>query len=396
MWFLREGRDALLLTVCQALFWAGLLVSITLTGLIGQIIAPDPALATLPVALLMVANIVLTRPISLLMQRHGRRAGFSLGALAGALGGLICVIGIFRADFTVFCLGNVVLGAYQAAAQYYRLAAVDKVAPERRGRAVSVVLSGAILAALVAPSLALWSKDFFAPVTFAGSFLALSVLSVVTLIPVALLSPHSAASAEVRSGGRPMGEILRQPIMIAALVNAAAGHAVMVLVMNATPLAMVACNHTVGDAAGVIRAHVLGMFVPSFFTGKLIDRLGAPAIAAAGAVILAASATVSAWDQGLGYFQLGLVLLGVGWNFMYIAGTTLLTQSYQPEERGRVQGMAEMTIAACAATASFGSGGLLNAFGWQAVNMGAAPVLAVSLGVTLWYAAGRRRVAELA
>lgn len=396
MWFLREGRDALLLTICQALFWAGLLVSITLTGLIGQIIAPDPALATLPVALLMVANIVLTRPISLLMQRHGRRTGFGLGALAGALGGLICVIGIFRADFTVFCLGNVVLGAYQAAAQYYRLAAVDKVEPERRGRAVSLVLSGAILAALVAPSLALWSKDFFAPVTFAGSFLALSVLSVMTLIPVALLSPHPAASAEARSGGRPMGEILRQPIMIAALVNAAAGHAVMVLVMNATPLAMVACNHTVGDAAGVIRAHVLGMFVPSFFTGKLIDRLGAPAIAAAGAVILAASATVSAWDQGLGYFQVGLVLLGLGWNFMYIAGTTLLTQSYQPEERGRVQGMAEMTIAACAAAASFGSGGLLSAFGWQAVNMGAAPVLAVSLGVTLWYAAGRRRVAELA
>ena len=396
MWFLREGRDALVLTACQALFWAGLLVSITLTGLVGQIIAPDPVLATLPVALLTVANIVLTRPISLLMQRRGRRAGFSLGALAGALGGLICVVGIFRADFTVFCLGNVVLGAYQAAAQYYRLAAVDKVEPERRGRAVSLVLSGAILAALAAPSLALWSKDFFAPVTFAGSFLALSVLSVMTLIPVALLSPHPAASAEVRSGGRPMGEILRQPIMIAALVNAAAGHAVMVLVMNATLLAMVACNHTVGDAAGVIRAHVLGMFVPSFFTGKLIDRLGAPAIAAAGAVILAASAMVSAWDQGLGHFQVGLVLLGLGWNFMYIAGTTMLTQSYRPEERGRVQGMAEMTIAACAALASFGSGGLLNAFGWQAVNMGAAPVLAVSLGVTLWYAAGRRRVAELA
>jgi predicted MFS family arabinose efflux permease len=309
---------------------------------------------------------------------------------------MICVAGIFRADFTIFCLGNVVLGAYQAAAQYYRLAAVDKVEPERRGRAVSLVLSGAILAALVAPSLALWSKDLFAPVLFAGSFLALSALSVLTLIPVALLSPHSASMAEARGGGRPMGEILRQPIMIAALVNAAAGHAVMVLVMNATPLAMVACNHTVGDAAGVIRAHVLGMFVPSFFTGKLIDRLGASAIAAAGAVILAASATVSAWDQGLGYFQAGLVLLGIGWNFMYIAGTTLLTRSYLPEERGRVQGLSEMTIAACAAAASFGSAGLLNAFGWQAVNIGAAPVLAASLGVTLWYAASRRRVVEMA
>jgi MFS family permease len=396
MWLLREGRDALLLTFCQALFWAGMLVSITLTGLIGRNIAPDPSLATLPVALLMVANIASARPMSLLMQRFGRRLGFAAGALAGAAGGVICVTGIFRADFTIFCLGNVVLGMHQAAAQYYRLAAVDKVEPERRGRAVSLVLSGAIVAALVAPPLALWTKDLFAPVLFAGSFLALSALSVAILIPVALLSPHSAVSAAGRGGGRPMGEILRQPILIAALVNAAAGHAVMVLVMNATPLAMVACNHTVGDAAGVIRAHVLGMFVPSFFTGKLIDRLGAPAIAAAGAMILAASAAASALDQGLGNFYAGLVLLGVGWNFMYIAGTTLLTQSYTVEERGRVQGLSEMTIAACAATASFGSAGLLNVFGWQGVNIGAAPVLAVSLGVTLWYAAGRRRIAEMA
>src|SRR3954470_42359 len=396
MWLLREGRDALLLTFCQALFWAGMLVSITLTGLIGRNIAPDPSLATLPIALLMVANIASARPMSLLMQRFGRRLGFAAGALAGAAGGVICVIGIFHADFTIFCLGNVVLGMHQAAAQYYRLAAVDKVEPERRGRAVSLVLSGAILAALVAPSLALWTKDLFAPVMFAGSFLALSALSVAILIPVALLSPHSAATAEARGGGRPMSEILRQPIMIAALVNAAAGHAVMVLVMNATPLAMVACNHTVGDAAGVIRTHVLGMFVPSFFTGKLIDRLGAPAIAAAGAMILAASAAASALDQGLGNFYAGLLLLGVGWNFMYIAGTTLLTQSYAVEERGRVQGLSEMTIAACAATASFGSAGLLNVFGWQGVNIGAAPVLAVSLGVTLWYAAGRRRIAEMA
>jgi len=166
--------------------------------------------------------------------------------------------------------------------------------------------------------------------------------------------------------------------------------------MNATPLAMVACNHTVGDAASVIRAHVLGMFVPSFLTGKLIDRLGAPTIAAAGAMILAASASVSAWDQGLVHFEIGLVLLGIGWNFMYIAGTTLLTQSYRPEERGRVQGLSEMTIAACAAAASFGSAGLLNIFGWQGVNIGAAPVLAASLGVTLWFATGQRRVVRVA
>jgi len=385
-----------LLAFCQGLFWIGMLVSITLTGLIGQKIASDPALATLPVALLMVANIFSTRPISLLMQRYGRRVGFSIGALAGAAGGVICVIGIFRADFVIFCLGNVVLGVHQAAAQYYRLAAVDKVEPERRGRAVSLVLSGAILAALVAPPLAVWTKDMFAPILFAGSFLALSALSVAILIPVALLSPHSAVSVTTQGGGRPMGEILRQPVMIAALVNAAAGHAVMVLVMNATPLAMVACNHTVGDAASVIRAHVLGMFVPSFFTGKLIDRLGAPTIAAAGAMILAASASVSAWDQGLVHFEIGLVLLGIGWNFMYIAGTTLLTQSYRPEERGRVQGLSEMTIAACAAAASFGSAGLLNIFGWQGVNIGAAPVLAASLGVTLWFATGQRRVVRVA
>ncbi|UEM22901.1 MFS transporter [Skermanella mucosa] len=391
MWILREGRDALILCVCQALFWAGLMISITLTGLIGQIIAPAAALATFPVGLLMVSNIALARPISLLMQRHGRRAGFSAGALAGAAGGVICAIGIFRADFLIFCLGNLVLGAHQAAAQYYRLAAVDRVEPERRGRAVSLVLAGGIAAALVAPPLALWTKDLFAPVLFAGSFLALSALSVLTLVPLALMAPRGAQAAEVAGQGRPMAEIARQPVFLAALASAAVGHAVMVLVMHATPLAMVACNLTVGDAAGTIRAHVLGMFVPSFFTGRLIDRLGAPAISALGAVILGLSAAVSAWDQQLLHFQAGLVLLGVGWNFMYIAGTTLLTRSYRPEERGRVQGFAETTIAACAAVASFGSAGLLGALGWQAVNYGALPFLAAALAVTLWYAAGSRR-----
>ncbi|EWY42041.1 MFS transporter [Skermanella stibiiresistens SB22] len=391
MWLLREGRDALTLSVCQAMFWAGLMISITLTGLIGQTIAPSPALATLPVALLTVANIFLARPISLVMQRRGRRAGFSAGALAGAAGGAICAIGILQADFVIFCLGNIVLGAHQAAAQYYRLAAVDRVAPERRGRAVSLVLAGGIVAALVAPPLALWTKDLLAPIAFAGSFLALAVLSVGLLVPLALLPARQPDIAGSAGPGRPLGVIIRQPVFIAALASAAIGHAVMVLVMHATPLAMVGCGLSVGDAAGTIRVHVLGMFVPSFFTGRLIDRFGAPGIAALGAVILAFSATVSAWDQVLLNFQIGLVLLGLGWNFMYIAGTTLLTQSHRPEERGRVQGFAEMSIAACAAIASFGSAGLLNGLGWKAVNIGALPFLAAALGVTLWYALQSRR-----
>lgn len=392
MWLLRDGRDALTLFVCQALFWTNLSITITLTGLIGHSLAPDKLLATLPVALLTIGNIAAAGPVSLFMQRHGRRAGFALGVAAGVLGGLIAALAIARADFALFCAGNLVLGGYLAASQYYRLAAVDVVDAAHRGRAVSLVMAGGVVAALIAPSLSLWTKDLLAPHLFVGSYLALVAICLVGLGPIALLGRNRAAAAPVAGGpGRPLGDIVRQPVFLAAIANTAISNAVMILVMHATPLAMVACDLSVADASRVIQWHILGMFVPSFFTGRLIDRFGAPQVAAAGAAVAAASASIAVWDTTLGHFQASLLLLGVGWNLMYVAGTTLLTAAYRPEERGRVQGWAEMLVAAGAAVASFASGGLQHTLGWAAVNLGMAPPLATALAVTLWYATRRRR-----
>ena len=386
MWLLREGRNVLLLSACQALFWGALMIGITMSGLAGQMLADHKALATLPAGIMALTTIFVTSPASRLMQRQGRRAGFLLGVAAGVIGGLVSGVAIFVGDFLLFCLGNAILGAYAAIGQYYRLAATDALPPERHGRAVSTVMVGAILAALFAPTLSVWSKDLFAPVLFAGSFLAVSALSLAAVGLIVLLADKTPKAAKTNSeGGRPMGEILRQPIFVVALANASIAHGVMILVMLSTPLAMVACGFAVGEAATVIQWHVLGMFLPSFFSGRLIDRFGAAPVGITGAGILALSAAVAAAGIEFLNFGVALALLGIGWNFMYVAGTTLITASHLPEERGRVQGAAEMAIAGTAAVMSFASAGLLNGLGWAAVNLGALPLLAIAAGLTVWY-----------
>ncbi|MDJ0950378.1 MAG: MFS transporter [Alphaproteobacteria bacterium] len=382
----RGERNVLLLAACQALFWGALMIGITMSGLVGQILAEHKALATVPAGILALTTIFVARPASLLMQRFGRRVGFFLGALAGLVGGMVCAAGIFAGDFLVFCLGNAILGAYQAIGQYYRLAATDSVAPERSGRAVSTVMAGGVVAALVAPGLSVWSKDLFAPVLFAGSFLAVSALSLMATGLIAALTEQRPGRAQAGTGGRPFGEIARQPIFIVAIANAGIAHGVMILVMLATPIAMVGCGFPVADAAGVIQWHVLGMFLPSFFSGRLVDRFGAANVGIAGSAILGVSAAVAA--AGLEYlnFSVSLALLGIGWNFMYVAGSTMITAAHRPEERGRVQGAAEMSIAGIAALASFASAGLLNGLGWSAVNIGAAPMLVAAAALTYWFA----------
>lgn len=391
MWLLREGRNALLLAGCQALFWAALMIGITMSGLVGQILAENKALATLPAGLLALVTIFVARPASSLMQSLGRRTGFLIGAMTGLIGGAVCVWGIFANDFIIFCAGNAVLGIYQAIGQFYRLAATDAVPVERHGRAVSTVMCGAIAAALLAPTLSVWSKDLFAPVLFAGSFAVLSALSLTSVAIIFALREPAPARSQATDGGRPLREIIRQPIFIVAIANAGIAQGVMVLIMLATPLAMVACNYPVADAAMVIQWHVLGMFLPSFFSGRLADRYGAPNLALAGAAILAASAGIAASGIALLNFGVALALLGLGWNFMYVAGTIMITASHRPEERGRVQGTAEMAIAVIATTASFTSGALLHGFGWNAVNIGAAPLLVAAAGLTIWYATRKAR-----
>jgi len=390
-------RNIAVLFVCQALYWGAVIVGITLSAIVGASLAPEPILATLPAGLLALGAIVATAPASLLMQRYGRRTGFRIGTISGALGGALAAYAIVEQSFVGFCLGNLALGLYQACANYYRLAATDSVAANRSGTAIAWVMAGGILAAIVAPAVSVGSKDLISTSLYAGSYLVVLGLSLAATFVLGLLVTPSAAfeksgpAAPQHAHARSLGEVARQPIFIAAVVNAGVSHGTMILVMTTTPLAMTAHALDIGDAAFVIQWHVLGMFIPAFFSGRLVDRLGPATVSIAGACVFILSITLALSGTAMGYFLVSSFLLGAGWNLMYVAGSTLIAASHRPEERGKVQGAAELGIAVIAVIAAFSSGGLLAFFGWNAVNVGALPLLAAAVLITLWYARCRRR-----
>ncbi|MGH1485392.1 MAG: MFS transporter [Cellvibrionaceae bacterium] len=378
-----------ILFLCQILYWTTVIVGVSLASLVGSLLAKNIAFATLPLAILTLGNIVSTLPLSLIMQRFGRRMGFSLGATACVIGGVICCYGIFVNSFNLFCFGNFLLGIAQASALYYRLAATDDTIPEKRGRAIAWVMSGGIVAAIIAPTLAIWSKDLWIAHLFLGSYVLVSALGLLTLFLCLLLpnkiTPLQSTEKKTKENSRPLITLIRQPIFIAAISNTAISHAIMVLIMVSTPLAMLACNHSVSDATHVIQWHVLGMFIPSFFAGKLIDRYGASTISLWGVCILAISITIAISGITLWHFYSSLFLLGIGWNLMYTAGSTLTAASHRPEEKGRVQGMAELITSCLAAIAAFCSGALLHIFGWTEVNSGSLPLLIIAAIIIMWF-----------
>lgn len=378
------NKSLSILFICQIIYWCIVIIGISLASIVGSQLASSAILATLPLAILTIGNILSTLPLSLIMQRFSRRLGFSLGSAASLIGGIICCYGIAAQSFWLFCLGNATLGIAQASALYYRLAATDSVSPEKQGRAIALVMSGGIVAALIAPTLANWSQTLFLPQLFLGSYLVVTILSLVSLI-LCLQLPVLSIKQTLKDKGRAIKQIIKQPIFIVAITNTAIGHAIMVLIMIATPLAMLSCGHSVGDAAYVIQWHVLGMFIPSFFSGKLIDRFGASTISLLGACVLAISILISLSGIELINFYSGLFLLGLGWNFMYTSGSTLIARSHQAEERGKTQGAAELIIACLASLAAFSSGVLLHQFGWSDVNIGSIPLLIIAVVVTLWF-----------
>ena len=361
-----------------------------MASIIGSQLAINPAYATVPLAILATGNILTTFPLSLIMQSCGRRFGFGLGAIAMITGGLVCCYGIYARDFWFFCAGNMFLGIGQASAFYYRLAATDHVPSSKRGQAVAWVMSGGIVAAIFAPTLAVWSKDFFPSHLFTGSYGLVVCLGILTLL-LCLFLPALPVSITTTQRRRPTRVIVRQPVFIAAVSNTGIGHGIMVLIMVSTPLAMLACNYTVSNASHVIQWHVLGMFIPAFFSGRLIDRFGATTIGLWGTAILAISVIISLNGTGLPNFYSSLILLGIGWNFMYTAGSTLTSQSHQAGEKGFVQGMAELIVSCLAALTAFGSGALLHTFGWSQVNLGSIPLLLLAALVTLWFKRNQHR-----
>jgi len=374
-----ERRVVLSLAVAQALFQTASVLIMTVGGLAGQLLAPDKVLATLPIACVALGAAIATVPASLLMGRVGRRPGFVLGTLLGAAGGGLAAWSMFVGSFPMLCVATALVGAYQGFAQFYRFAAAEAASEAFKSRAISFVLAGGVVAAVAGPHLGAATKDWFGGAAYAGSFLAVLALSAVAAALLASTKlPDALQAGETAEPPRPLPQIMRQPKFIAAVVGAAVGFGVMVLVMTATPLSMVGHHHAVTDAAFVIQWHVLGMFTPSFFTGWLVKRFGLTPMMLTGVALLLAHVAIAMSGVALLNFLSGLVLLGVGWNFLYVGGSTLLTETYRPSERSRVQALNDFLIVGVVAAGSFSAGALTDQFGWRGLNLAAVPLLLVA------------------
>lgn len=387
----KTKKNVAVLAACQALLFTNNSTAIALNGLVGYALASNKALATLPVTAWVVGGALSTLPMSLLMKRIGRRAGFTAGALIGMVGALICSLALYQANFWLFCLGTLVFGVYNAVAQYYRFAAADAASAEFKSKAISLVLAGGLVGGIVGPEVSKHTVDLF-DTRYLGAYLSLIGFLALVVGVLQLLEIPSAAGDGRKAPVRPLKEIMVQPVFIVAATGAAIGYGVMNLLMTATPLAMRLCGHPYSAAATVIGAHVVGMFGPSFFTGALIRRFGVLRLMAAGALLLYVVVAIALSGISVPHFWLALVLLGIGWNFLYIGGTTLLTEACAPAERAKTQGANDSIIFLTMMLTSFGSGVLIDAKGWEVLNWLALPFITVAAAAVLWLLA-RRRVA---
>jgi len=387
----KARKNVALLSACQGLLLTNNSILIATNGLAGFALASNKALATLPVTGYIVGAALTTVPASLLMRRLGRRAGFTLGAAFGIFGALICAYAAFIHNFWLLCAGALVLGIYNATGQYYRFAAADTASADFKSKAISLVLAGGIAGGILGPETSKLTKDLFAQAVFTGSYLSLGVFCVLAIGLLSLVEIPRLTAAEQKAAGRPLGKIARQPAFIVAVLSAVIGYGVMNLLMTATPLAMSACQHPFADAAFVIQWHVIAMFVPSFFTGALIRRYGVINIMLAGVVLNFGCIGFALAGLEVAHFWIALVLLGVGWNFMFIGGTTLLTECHTPAERGKAQGANDLAIFITMTVTSLSSGLLFTLQGWELMNQLAVPFLLLAGAAMMWLGGLQRR-----
>ena len=385
-------RNVFLLACCQALLFTNNVTLISLNGLAGFALADSKALATLPVTGYVVGAALSTFPASLWMKRVGRRNGFLTGTLFGLAGGAITTAAIWQSSFWLLVFGTLVLGTYNAFGQYYRFAAADATPVHWKARAISLVMAGGLVGGIVGPEMSKVTRDLVQP-TFLASYASLMGFCLLTMAILAGLRIPDPHAAEAHGPTRPLREIMAQPVFVVAVAVAALGYGVMNLLMTSTPLAMGFCGHPYAAAASVISAHVIAMFGPSFFTGSLIHRFGVLNVMMAGVALMFGCVAIGLSGQLVTHFWWSLVLLGVGWNFMYVGGTTLLTEAYRPAEKAKAQGANEILVFCTTATSSFTSGVLVNASGWNTLNYVALPFLAIAGAAALWLALRRRAAA---
>ena len=385
-------RNVAVLVAAQAVMGSQMPMIFTIGGLAGSSLAPNPCWATLPISLIVLGSMLSATPLSALMQRHGRRAGFVTGAMGGAIGAAIGALGLLWSSFPLFLLGSLLTGIYMSAQGFYRFAAADSAEPAFRPKAISYVMAGGLLSAIVGPQLVKLTAEAMV-VPFLGTYLAVIGLNLAgSFLFLGLDIPPPKPPAPGEGRGRTRIELLKTPAIAVAVICAAVSYALMNLVMTSAPLAVVGCGFETGNAADIVTAHVLAMFAPSFFTGHLIARFGAERIVGIGLLILASAGAVALTGVELEQFFLALILLGLGWNFGFIGATTMLAANHTPEERGRMQGLNDMLVFGSVTAASFASGGLMNCSGgsaeagWQAVNLFMLPFLVLAGGALIWLA----------
>lgn len=377
-------RNALILAVAQALGNANNVILIGTGSIVGITLAPEPALATLPLSVYVVGLWQGTLPMGMLARRYGRRTAFQVGTACGVLTGLLCSLAVLWGSFALFTFGAFFTGFYAAAQHAYRFAAADTASEAFRAKAISWVMAGGVGAAVLGPQAVILTEGLWQPYTFSVTYLVQAGLAVVAAVVLSFVKIPRPAQQAVVKKGRPLMEIARQPKFITAVACGAASFFIMNLLMTSAPLAMIMCGHSVRDATLGIQWHVLGMFVPSFFTGNLINRFGAEKIVALGLALLAASAAIDLSGITVAHFWIGLTLLGVGWNFGFIGATAMVTQCHRPEERTTVQSFNDFLVFGSMVFSSFGSGSLLVLYGWTLVNQIVFPVLLAAAVLLGW------------
>jgi len=386
----RAKRNVAILVAAQAILGSQITMIFVAGGLAGQSLAPNPCLATLPISMIVFGSMTTAPWLSQVMQHFGRRAGFITGSVGGLIGGIIGAYALSIGNFWLFLFGSYLTGIYMSAQGFYRFAATDTATPEFRPKAISYVMAGGLISAIIGPQLFSLTKDIYA-IPFLGTYyvaIAINVIGMALFLGLDIPKPPVISADSPVSRSRL--ELLKSPAIAVAVICGMVSYALMNLVMTSTPLAVVGCGFGDGNAANVVSAHVLAMFVPSFFTGHLIARFGATPIVATGLAILGLAGGVGLMGVELENFYIALILLGIGWNFGFIGATAMLTAHHEPHERGRVQGMNDFIVFGCVTIASLASGGLMNCTGgevqdgWTAVNLAMAPFLMLAGGALIW------------
>jgi MFS family permease len=390
-------RNVLVLAFAQALAGANSAVIVGTAGIIGGVLAPDKAFATVPVSTYVLGLWAATLPTGIIAKRFGRLAAFEAGAFCGMLAGLTCATAVIVGSFALLCLGTAFGGFYAAAHQSYRFAAADTASEAFRPKAISWVLAGGVLAGVLGPQLIIATKSILPEYLFAASYFAQAGVAVLAACVLPLVRfPKITAAAGRAAVGRPLAVIFRQPKLIAAVICGVTGYATMNLIMTSAPVAMVDCHHGIDNAALGIQWHVMAMYAPSFFTGSLIQRFGGGWVIGTGLATIALGAVVGLLGISVAHFWINLILLGVGWNFAFVGATATVTACHRPEERNKVQAVNDFLVFGTMALASFSSGKLLADYGWNLVNQVVIAAVIVAAFALTWVSlAGRRSAADV-